>query len=61
MLGVGAETWGAPVATASMGILSLVLVCAILIGIPQVRRGETTMGEETPQPAEETPTAATSS
>ena len=48
MLGVGAETWGAPVATASMGILSLVLVCAILVGIPSVRRVETTMGEEAP-------------
>ena len=61
MLGVGAETWGAPVATASMGILSLVLVCAILVGIPSVRRVETTMGEEAPTPAEETPAAATSS
>jgi MFS family permease len=61
MLGVGAETWGAPVATASMGILSLVLVCAILVGIPSVRRVETTMGEAAPTPAEETPAAATSS
>ena len=61
MLGVGAETWGAPVATAAMGILSLALVCVILVGIPAVRRVESAVGEEAPVPAEEAPAPATSS
>ncbi len=61
LLGVGAEAWGAPVATASMGIFSLVLVSAILIGIPAVRRAETAVGEGTAQPAEEAPATAASS
>ena len=61
MLGVGAETWGAPAATAAMGILSLALVCVILVGIPAVRRVESAVGEEAPVPAEEAPAPATSS
>ena len=61
MLGVGAEAWGAPAATAAMGIVSLALVCAILVGIPAIRRAETAVGDAAPQPAEETPAAATSS
>ncbi len=61
MLGAGAETWGAPAATAAMGMVSLALVLAILVGIPAVRRAETAVGDAAQQPAEETPaTAATS-
>ena len=61
MLGAGAEAWGAPAATATMGLISLALVIAILVGIPAVRRAETAVGDATPQPAEEAPaTAATS-
>ena len=61
MLGVGAEAWGAPAATAAMGVVSLALVCAILIGIPAVRRVETAVGDSAPQPAEEAPAPAASS
>lgn len=61
MLGAGAEAWGAPAATAAMGMISLALVLAILVGIPAVRRAETAVGDAAQQPAEETPaTAATS-
>ena len=61
MLGAGAETWGAPAATAAMGMVSLALVSAILVGIPAVRRAETAVGDASAQPAEEAPaTAATS-
>ena len=61
MLGAGAEAWGAPAATAAMGLLSLALVAAILLGIPSVRRVERVIEEATTQPAEETPAAASAS
>ena len=61
MLGVGAEAWGAPVATASMGLVSLALVCAILVGIPAVRRAESAVGDGSQQPVEETPATASAS
>ncbi len=61
MLGVGAEAWGAPAATAAMGLLSLALVAAILLGIPSVRSVERVIEEATTQPAEETPAAASAS
>ena len=61
MLGAGAEAWGAPAATASMGLLSLALVAAILLGIPSVRRVERVIEEETAPAAEETPAAASAS
>ena len=61
MLGAGAEAWGAPAATAAMGLLSLALVAAILLGIPSVRRVERVIEDATTPAAEETPAAASAS
>ena len=58
MLGAGADELGPAVATAAMGLVSLVLLLAILWRISAVRRIESAVEYGTDLPAEESPSTA---
>ena len=53
LLGTGAEAFGPGQATVVMGAVAVVLVMIVLITIPSLRRVETALEEQSPEPIEE--------